>query len=117
MLLATRQRIATRVLGRESWFSRHYAQGSSGDPQRQAGYSGGFDPRYTEGGNYAFALSAKVAGYSLDKAIERATQFNQTAGTGKTLPKVNKNAIRQAYQDYQEGRFLKPDACQRRNLL
>jgi hypothetical protein len=42
------------------WFAKHYAQGSSGDPQRQAGYSGGFDPRYTDGGNYGFGLSAKA---------------------------------------------------------
>jgi hypothetical protein len=32
----------------EWWFDTHYAPGSSGDPQRQAGYSGGFDPRFTE---------------------------------------------------------------------
>ncbi|WP_159731881.1 hypothetical protein [Methylosinus sp. Ce-a6] len=36
-----------------SWFSLHYAQGASGDPQRQGGYSGGFDPRFTDAGNYA----------------------------------------------------------------
>ena len=102
---------ATRTLGPTEWFVRHYAQGSSGDPQRQAGHSGGFDPRYTDGGNYGFGLSAAAAGYSVDWAIKRARQFNETAGTGKTLPKVNENAIRQAYQDYQEGRFLKPDAA------
>ncbi len=32
-------------------------------------------------------------------------------GSGKALPKENENAIRQAYQDYQDGKFLKPDAA------
>jgi len=45
-----------------SWFLRHYLPSSSGDPQRQAGYSGGFDPRFTDAGNYVFGLSAAAAG-------------------------------------------------------
>ena len=101
---------ATQVHGPFSWFQDHYAHGSSGDPQRQAGYWGGFDPRYTDAGNYAFGLSAKAAGYTLDAAINLAEQYNAAVGRGETLPTVNENAIRQAYQDYQEGRFLKPDA-------
>jgi hypothetical protein len=100
---------ATQVYGPFSWFQNHYAQGSSGDPQRQAGYSGGFDPRYTDAGNYAFGLSAKAAGYTLDVAIELAKEYNAAVGRGEALPTVNENAIRQAYQDFQEGRFLKPD--------
>jgi hypothetical protein len=97
---------ATQVHGLSSWFPSHYAHGSSGDPQRQAGYWGGFDPRYTDAGNYAFGLSAKAAGYTLDAAINLAEQYNTAVGRGETLPAVNENAIRQAYQ---EGRFLKPD--------
>jgi hypothetical protein len=52
-----------------SWFGLHYAPGSSGDPQRQAGYSGGFDARYTDAGNYGYGLSAAAAGLNLDKAL------------------------------------------------
>ncbi len=102
---------ATQPKGPQSWFEAHYSQGSAGDPQRQAGYSGGFDPRYTDAGNYGFALSKAAAGYSVDEAIKQAKRFNAWFGTGKALPKVNENAIRQAYQDYQDGRFLKPDAA------
>jgi hypothetical protein len=47
----------------------------------------------------------------VEKAIEKANQFNKWFGTGKPLPKANENAIRQAYRDYQDGRFLKPDAA------
>ncbi len=101
---------ATRTLGPSGWFGRHYAQGSSGDPQRQAGHSGGFDPRYTDAGNYGFGLSAAAAGYSVDTAIKYAKILN-AVGTGKALPNVNEDAIRTAYQDHQAGRFLKPDAA------
>jgi hypothetical protein len=105
---------AAQLRGLASWFPQHYAHGSSGDPQRQAGYWGGFDPRYTDAGNYAFGLSAKAAGYSLDVAIELAEKYNKAVGRGETLPSANENAIRQAYQDYQEGRFHKPDVIQGR---
>ncbi len=67
-------------------------------------YSGGFDRDTRQGGNYAFGLSAAAAGYSVDKAIEKATEFNKS-GTGRTLPKANENAIRQGYRDYLERRF------------
>jgi hypothetical protein len=100
---------ATRVLGSLPWFLKHYAQGSSGDPQRQAGYSGGLDPRYTDAGNYGFGLSAKAASYSVDRAIKYAKILN-AVGAGKALPNVKEDAIRTAYQDHQAGRFLKPDA-------
>jgi hypothetical protein len=86
------------------WLRTHYALGSSGDPQRQAGHSGGFDPRYTDAGNYAFALSAAAAGLNLERALEMATSLNK-AGTGKALPAVNENAIRQGYSDYAAKRF------------
>src|SRR5262249_30227919 len=86
------------------WIYAHYALGSRGDPQRQAGYSGGFDPRYTDAGNYGLGLSAAAAGYSLDKAIEYGNRLNQ-AGTGKALPAGNEIAIRQGYRDYFESRF------------
>ena len=78
------------------------------DPQRQAGYSGGFDPRYTDAGNYAYGLSSAAAGYSLDDAINKAAGFNKR-GTGRALPTANENAIRQAYADYGAKRFLEPD--------
>jgi hypothetical protein len=92
------------------WFHlhQHYALGSSGDPQRQAGHSGGFDPRYTDAGNYAFALSAAAAGLSLEKALELAASLNK-AGTGKALPAVNENAIRQGFADYAAQRFPSVD--------
>jgi hypothetical protein len=105
---------AAQLNGLASWFPHHYAHGSGGDPQRQAGYWRGFDPRYTDAGNYAFGLSAKAAGYSLDSAIDLAKKYNATVGRGETLPTDNENAIRQAYQDYQEGRFLKPDVIKGR---
>ena len=100
---------STRPEGPDSWIKAHYSHGSAGDPQRQAGYSGGFDPRYTDGGNYGFGLGKAAAGYSVDDATKQARLFNKLFGSGKALPKENENAIRQAYQDYQDGRFLKPD--------
>ena len=66
---------ATQAYGLQSWFAHHYAHGSSGDPQRQAGYSGGFDPRYTDAGNYGFGLSAKAGGLSLESAIDLAMLY------------------------------------------
>ena len=90
------------------WFGRHYLLGSSGDPQRQAGHSGGFDPRYIDSGNYAFALSAAAAGLNLERALEMATSLNK-AGTGKALPAVNENAIRQGFDDYATNRFPSVD--------
>ena len=90
------------------WFRTHYALGSSGDPQRQAGHSEGFDPRYTDAGNYAFALSAAAAGLSLETALGMATSVNK-AGTGKALPAANENAIRQGFRDYAANRFPKAD--------
>jgi len=54
-------------------------------------------------------LSAAAAGYSVDQAIENANLVNKTVGVGKTLPKVNENAIRKAYQDYEKKRFLDPN--------
>ncbi len=86
------------------WFYEHYAPGSSGDPQRQAGYSGGFDPTYTDGGNYGYGLSAAAAGLNLDLALLIASNVN-FAETGKPLPLVNERAIRQAYGDYVAKRF------------
>ena len=91
------------------WFLAHYAHGSAGDPQRQAGYSGGFDPRYTDAGNYGFGLSAAAGGYSEDWAVERAKQYNKVVGTGKTLPAANEGAVRQGYRDYLENRFPRVD--------
>jgi hypothetical protein len=90
------------------WSRVHYALGSSGDPQRQAGYSGGFDPRYTDAGNYAFGLSAAAAGLRLDDALGKAAEFNK-AGTGKPLPAANENAIRQGFGDYAAKRFPNVD--------
>ena len=90
------------------WFRTHYALGSSGDPQRQAGHSEGFDPRYTDAGNYAFALSAAAAGLSLETALGMASSVNK-AGTGKALPAANENAIRQGFRDYAANRFPKVD--------
>ena len=86
------------------WFYEHYAPGSSGDPQRQAGYSGGFDPTYTDGGNYGYGLSAAAAGLNLDLALLIASNVN-FAETGKPLSLVNERAIRQAYGDYVAKRF------------
>ena len=102
---------ATRPEGPSSWIEAHYSHSSAGDPQRQAGYSGGFDPRYTDGGNYGFGLGKAAAGYSRNIAILEAKLFNWRYGSGKALSKENENAIRQAYQDYQDGKFLKPDAA------
>jgi hypothetical protein len=90
------------------WSRLHYALGSSGDPQRQAGYSGGFDPRYTDAGNYAFGLSAAAAGLSLEDALGKAAEFNKL-GTGKPLPAVNEHAIRQGFGDYAAKRFPNAD--------
>jgi hypothetical protein len=90
--------------GASSWFKTHFARGSSGDPQRQAGRSGGFDPRYTDAGNYAFGLSAAAAGYSWITALILATIYN-----GSWLPAANASAIRKAYSDYTEKRFANPD--------
>jgi hypothetical protein len=95
----------TMWLGPERWFLAHYAHGSAGDPQRQAGYSGGFDPRYTDGGNYGFGLSPAAAGYSVDDAIGLAKKFNKVVGTGRTLPAANESAVRQGFRDYLENRF------------
>ncbi len=62
-------------------------------------------------------LGKAAAGYSLDVGNSSWQRlFNWSVGSGKALPKENENAIRQAYQDYQDGRFLKPDAGQRKNL-
>jgi hypothetical protein len=91
-----------------SWFDAHCALGSHGDPQRQAGYSGGFDPRYTDAGNYGYGLSAAAAGYTLDQALKMATDFNKN-GTGRALPAVNENAIRQGFADYTAKRFSDVD--------
>lgn len=102
---------ATRPEGPASWIEAHYAHGSAGDPQRRAGYSGGFDPRYIDAGNYGFGLGKAAAGYSVDAAIRQANVFNRLFGSGKALPKANESAIRQAYQDYQDGKFPKPDAA------
>ena len=85
-------------------WAAHYALGASGDPQRQAGYSGGFDPTYTDAGNYAFALSAAAAGFSLERALNVANWLNQ-GGTGKALPAINESAIRQGFRDYAANRF------------
>jgi hypothetical protein len=89
---------ASKGLARE-WFLNHFPAGGSGDPQRQAGSSGGFDARYTDAGNYGYGLSATAAGLSLDTALEKAAEVNRI-GTGKPLPVVNERAIRQGYNDY-----------------
>jgi hypothetical protein len=102
---------ATRPEGPSSWIEAHYSHGSAGDPQRQAGNSGGFDPRYTDAGNYGFGLGKAAAGHGVNFAIGQAKVFNSLFGSGKALPKANESAIRQAYQDYQDGKFLKPDAA------
>ena len=101
----------TRPEGPGNWFEAHYSHGSSGDPQRQAGYSGGFDPRYTDGGNYLFGLGKAAAGHSVDLAILQANVFNRLFGSGKALPEANERAIRQAYQDFRDGKFGEPDAA------
>jgi len=90
------------------WLLGHYALGSSGDPQRQAGHWGGFDPRYTDAGNYAFGLSAAAAGLSLEGALAMAMALNR-AGAHKALPSVNENAIRQGFGDYGANRFQNGD--------
>jgi len=90
------------------WFDAHYALGSHGDPQRQAGYSGGFDSRYTDAGNYGYGLSAAAAGYTVDQALQMAADFNKK-GTNRPLPAVNENAIRQGFADYTAKRFSEPD--------
>jgi hypothetical protein len=100
---------ATRLYPlRTLWFGAHYALGSHGDPQRQAGYSGDFDSRYTDAGNYGYGLSAAAAGYTLDQALQMATDFNKK-GTGRPLPAVNETAIRQGFADYNSKRFSEPD--------
>jgi hypothetical protein len=91
-------------LWRWLWFLDHFPPGSSGDPQRRAGYSGGFDPRYTDAGNYGYGLSAAAAGFSLDEALKNASGVNQLE-TGKSIPSANAGAIRQAYDDYAARRF------------
>jgi hypothetical protein len=91
-----------RTIGLDSvvnWFFQHFPPGGSGDPQRQAGWSGGFDARFTDAGNYGYGLSAAAADLSLDSALRMATLVNRT-GTGKPLPAVNERAIRQGYNDY-----------------
>jgi len=90
------------------WFKAHYALGSHGDPQRQAGYSGGFDSRYTDAGNYGYGLSSAAAGYTLEQALETAANFNKK-GTGRALPAGNESAIRQGFADYIGKRFSEPD--------
>ncbi|WP_426425322.1 hypothetical protein [Bradyrhizobium genosp. A] len=82
-----------------AWFVRHFPPGGSGDPQRQAGVSGGFDPRFTDAGNYGYGLSAAAAGISLDVALQMASIVN-LGGTSKSLPAANERAIRQGYDDY-----------------
>ena len=37
--------------GAERWLESHFPHGATGDPQRQEGYFGGFDPRFTDAGN------------------------------------------------------------------
>jgi len=90
------------------WLLWHYALGSSGDPQRQAGHSGGFDPRYTDAGNYAFGLSAAAAGLSRESALAMAAALNK-AGAHKALPAVNENAIRRGFDDYEAKHFANVD--------
>jgi hypothetical protein len=99
--------LAAGFLTRE-WFLQHFPAGSSGDPQRQAGWSGGFDARYTDAGNYGYGLSAAAAGISQDTALKMAAEVNQI-GTGKPLPAVNERAIRQGYTDYTANLFPKGD--------
>jgi len=86
------------------WFLEYYPPGSSADPQRQAGYSGGFDPRYTDVANYGYGLSAAAAGLSLDDAHKNASRVNWFE-TGKAIPAANEHAIRKAYDDYAARRF------------
>ena len=73
------------------WFLQHYPPGGSGDPQRQAGISGGFDPRYTDVANYGYGLSAAAAGLSLDDAHKNASRVNWFE-TGKAIPAANEHA-------------------------
>src|SRR5579864_3268583 len=87
-----------------AWFSNHFPPGGSGDPQRQAGWSGGFDARFTDAGNYGYGLSAAAAGLSVDDALLMASPVNRS-GTGKPLPVVNETAIRQGYNDFAAKRF------------
>jgi hypothetical protein len=68
----------------------------------------GFDPRYTDAGNYGYGLSAAAAGFSLDDALRMAAEFNKK-GTGRPLPAINENAIRTAFDDYAARRFSDPD--------
>jgi hypothetical protein len=88
----------------DDWFFDHFQPGGRGDPQRQTGWSGGFDPRFRDAGNYGYGVSAAAAGLGLDYALSKATGFNQL-GTGKSLPAVNERAIRQGYGDF-ANRFL-----------
>jgi len=78
------------------WFLQHFPPGGSGDPQRQAGWSGGSDARFTDAGNYGYGLSAAAADLSLDHALSMADLVNRTSA-GKPLPAVNERAIRQGY--------------------
>src|SRR6266550_4289440 len=90
----------------ERWFFQHFPPGGSGDPQRQAGWSGGFDARFTDAGNYGYGLSAAAADLGLDHALSTAGLVNRT-GAGKPLPAVNERAIWQGYNDYIAKRFPK----------
>jgi len=93
----------------ERWLEGHFPQGATGDPQRQEGYFGGFDPRFTDAGNYAFGLTAAAKGFKPEYALTKAETFNRYFGSGKPLPKANESAIRQAYADHDAGRFTAPD--------
>jgi hypothetical protein len=97
--------LAAGALTKE-WFLQHFPAGGSGDPQRQAGWSGGFDARFTDAGNYGYGLSAAAAGMSLDNALKRAAEVNKI-GTAKPSPAVNERAIRQGYDDYLANLFPK----------
>jgi hypothetical protein len=88
----------------EKWFSQHFPPGGSGDPQRQAGWSGGFDARFTDAGNYGYGLSAAAGDLSLDDVLGVADLVNR-AGAGRPLPAANERAIRQGYNDYIAKRF------------
>lgn len=88
----------------DDWFFDHFQPGGRGDPQRQTGWSGGFDARFRDAGNYGYGTSAAAAGLGLDHALNAAAGFNKF-GTGKSLPAVNERAIRQGYGDFAT-RFL-----------
>lgn len=105
---AARFRAANGPMSVLDWFLEHFPPGSSGDPQRQPGWSGGFDARFTDAGNYGYGLSAAAAGISLDHILGVASLVNRI-GTGKPLPAVNERAIRQGYDDFNAHRFPNVD--------